>query len=282
MILVSQWRSSVCGFALVLLALSLMTLLSCSTDPDSESDTTRTGLPPVEGDTTSILMIGNSNLGRNDLAGTFTQLCEVRQRPVLVEKVIWLGQCLDYQALNIMTQNKIKEKQWDYVVLMGCASRVAYPGVASLTQVDWALDTLKQVIDENYSGSQTVYFMPWAYAEGGRWDTGEVFSRTEMQQIIRSNSLHLAQELDVTIAPVGLAFHEAITNGFEWQTLMHWDKTHPSPEGTYLALNTIYATLFQESTEFIRFSAGLEGDIALQLRLLGSSTVLDSLELWNI
>ncbi|MCF7823128.1 MAG: hypothetical protein K9N35_03060 [Candidatus Marinimicrobia bacterium] len=258
-----------------------LTILSCSTEPVHEREDDTPALPEIVGDSVSVLMIGNSNMGYNDLPGTFRELCEVRQRPVIVGKMIWYGRCLDYQAINIMTQNKIKERAWDYVVLLGCATRIAYPSEASWSGVKWAVDTLKQVIEKNYPASQTVYFLPWAYADGVTWTTGEVHSREEMQENILANSLSLSRDLDVILAPVGIAFKNTLSSGYMWQTLILGDRVHPQPQGTFLAVCTIYTTLFGESTELIPFTQGLNENTAFELRQIGSLTVLDSLELWN-
>jgi hypothetical protein len=92
------------------------------------------------------------------------------------------------------------------------------------------------------AGGKTVLLMAWPY-ERLNW-----VSQSEIAQAHRD----LGRELGAAVAPVGLAFQRALA---ERSTLamLGPDKEHESIHGTYLAANVIYATLFGESPEGLKY-----------------------------
>jgi hypothetical protein len=74
------------------------------------------------------------------------------------------------------------------------------------------------------------------------------------------------------VIPVGLAFAKSIALKPDLE-LYAPDKRHPSAAGTYLSAATTYAALFNRSPVGLKYSAGLNPEVALFLQQVAYDTV---------
>ena len=139
---------------------------------------------------------------------------------------------------------------WDAVVMQG----------HSLEAVDEERRPGLEAAAEKYAGlirdegAEPFIFMTWAYRD-----------RPEMTPVLNSVYSALGQRLDVTVAPVGLAFAEAIET-IPGVDLFDPDGFHPSRAGTYLAACVFYTVLRESSPVGNAYTAGLDDDLALELQ----------------
>jgi hypothetical protein len=91
----------------------------------------------------------------------------------------------------------------------------------------------KFVDDVRKSGARPVLLMAWAYKRLG-W--------ISMAQIAQAHR-DAARELNVEVAPVGLAWEKATKQRPDLDLFIE-DREHPSIYGTYLATAVVYATLY--------------------------------------
>lgn len=151
---------------------------------------------------------------------------------------------------------------WDAVVMQG----------HSLEAVDEERRPGLEAAAEKYAGlirdegAEPFIFMTWAYRD-----------RPGMTPELDSVYSALGQRLDVTVAPVGLVFAEAIDT-IPGVDLFDPDGFHPSRAGTYLAACVFYAVLRESSPVGNAYTAGLEDELALELQKVawrGVNTYLD-------
>jgi len=117
--------------------------------------------------------------------------------------------------------------------------------------------------DIKKTGAQPVLLMAWAYRRLG-W--------ISMQQIADAHRA-AADELGVTVAPVGLAWERAVRERPDLDLFMP-DREHPNISGTYLATAVVYATLFGANpTESSYVPAGIPAADATLLRRVAWDTV---------
>jgi hypothetical protein len=85
------------------------------------------------------------------------------------------------------------------------------------------------------TGARTVLYLTWARRH-----------MPEMQQGLTAAYTELGRLLDAEIAPVGIAWHNALAAdpGIE---LHKKDQSHPAPLGSYLAACVLFATFFRNS-----------------------------------
>ena len=225
---------------------------------------------------TQILFIGNSYTFSNDLPGILLNLAKEGGYDLKITMLAEGGWTLEKNAASQEILEWVKQPQWDYVVLQ---EQSVIP--SNLTEREQSMyPAVRQLNTEIQSaGAETILFMTWGRRDGmlqsGFSDFGE------MQAEIAKGYIEVANELNVIIAPVGVAWQRAIEQSAQfdlWQT----DGSHPSLTGSYLAACVFYAVVFQESPEGLAYVAGLDEEVGNQLQSIAAETVLGDLERWNI
>ena len=246
------------------------------------------GPDPEPGDLL-VLFIGSSYFAVNDMPGIFNQFADDAGKAVYVRRDVLSGNYLDYFAQSSSTEQVIQEQEWDYVVLQGGCQNAAYPDThheitpgSGYHPVYPALETLKAKVEANHSATKLVYMMPWAFEDGMTWVAGMTDTYLDMQQKIRDNTLSWADSLGILVAPVGWAWREVLSEERPLHFLHQFDWNHPSVRGSYLSAGVIYVSLMKESPEPVTYYAGLEAEEAQWFLSVGTGTVLDSLDLWNL
>ena len=134
------------------------------------------------------------------------------------------------------------------------------------TSVDNFRQYARMFVDEvRKNHGRPVLFMAWAYQRLG-W--------ISMQEIADAHR-RLGRELNVDVAPVGLAWHQA---GRQRPSLDMYgpDREHPSIAGTYLATCVVYATVYgNDPTGFKYVPAGVNAEDATFLQKVAWQTVQD-------
>ena len=150
-------------------------------------------------------------------------------------------------------------RQYDTVIMMDCSQCPIHP---QLQQAFF--DTVKKdaQILRNH-GARGVLFMSWAYKD-----------KPEMTQQLAEQYTRAGNDNDLLVIPAGIAFAKAIARmpGLE---LYQPDKRHPTVAGTYLAANTVYATLTHKSPVGAKYTAGLPPETAAMLQQAAWDAVQD-------
>ena len=178
-----------------------------------------------------ILFIGNSLTYSNEgLDYHLNQLVGSSNLPnsIEAESVVRPGATLESLWVATNAREAINEGNYDVVVLQEDLPE---------TEVETFYEYARKFIAEiEKVGAEPVLFMAWPYERLG-WIT--------MDEIAQAH-FGVAKELGVDVAPVGLAMEQAMKERPEIDMLAG-DAEHPSIYGTYLAVNTVYATIFGES-----------------------------------
>jgi hypothetical protein len=128
--------------------------------------------------------------------------------------------------------NKIRfnefERLFDVVIMQDCSQCPVHPQLKSLFH-EYAAKHSATVVEH---GARPVFLMTWAYE-----DKPEMTAQLAEQYTIAGNAN------DALVVPAGLAF-AAAREGRPGLNLYQRDRRHPSPEGTYLAALTMYASIF--------------------------------------
>jgi hypothetical protein len=231
---------------------------------------------PGAGKCTRVLFIGNSYTSVNDLPATFAALAKSGGHPVQTDAADEGGWTLADHLIASETANLLKSAQWDYVVLQEQSQvpaleqdreQIMYPAARTLVQQIKA------------SGSQPIFYMPWAHRDG--WPEEGMQTYEAMQAQIDAGYLGIAQELEVSVAPVGAAW-QAATQRYPQLDLWQSDNSHPTEQGTYLAACVFYAAIFRQSPVGLSYTAGLSADVAGELQTVAADTVLNNPAQWNL
>jgi lysophospholipase L1-like esterase len=125
------------------------------------------------------------------------------------------------------------------------------------TNVDYFRQYTRMFIERvRKNRARPVLFMAWAYPRLG-W--------ISMQEIARAHR-DLAKELNVDVAPVGLAWQQAFQQRPDLDMYAS-DREHPSIYGPYLATCVLYATIFnKDPTGFNYVPSGMTSEQAAFLQ----------------
>ena len=241
-----------------------------------------TGSQPEPGEI-KVLFIGSSYFSYNNLPGLFTALAGVNDKEVFVDYRIIDGKFLNYHAFSPVTLDKIKEQNWDFVVIQGVGRQMAYPDVFTDHPSYLALKELKKRISANSKSTKMMFCLPWAFEDGMVWMDGWTDLYDDMQEKIYTNTLAYAEDIGFVIAPVGMAWYRILEEkNYPLHYLHLSDWNHPSVKGSYVMACVIYSAIFKESTEGEEYDTSFPKEEALYFQEVASRTVLDSLELWHL
>jgi len=231
----------------------------------------------------SILFIGSSYFVYNNLPDIFEQLTNDVNKNVSIYSCMSNGLFLADHAEKQKTEDMINQEDWDFIVLQGVGSLMAYPDKITHHPIKPALIKLQEKIYSNSNSTKIVYCLPWAFEDGMTWLEGWTDNYSDMQLKIKNNTLEYAEEIGFDIAPVGVAWHTVLQDqNYPLHYLHLSDWNHPSMRGSYLMACTIYATLYQESLEDVKYYAGLPENETSYFQTVASRTVINNLELWNL
>jgi hypothetical protein len=163
-----------------------------------------------------------------------------------------------FDAGNRIVFNKL-DKLFDLAIMMDCSQCPVHPQLSKVF-VEYAkkhADTVRKY------GARPVFFMSWAYAD-----------MPEMTAQLAEAYTKAGNDNDVFVIPAGLAFARSVAQRPDLNLYVA-DKRHPSLAGTYLAANTVYASLFKKSPVGLKYSAGLDEGTARFLQTVAWETVLD-------
>jgi hypothetical protein len=211
-----------------------------------------------------VLFVGNSYTFYNNLPGRFAELMHSGGFDVEVGQSTNGGWSLSNHTMSSQTPDKIAGTEWHYVVLQ--EQSVVHNPEGGMYPAVRALDRQSEAV-----GARTVLFMTWGRQEG--LPKAGYPDYASMQAQIAANYVGIAAELDLILAPVGIAWQSALAQDPELD-LWSADGSHPSPTGTYLASCVFYAVVAGESPEGLAYTAGLPGQTARFLQLVAAETVM--------
>ncbi len=219
----------------------------------------------LRADDTSVLFIGNSHTGANDLPGLFEDLALAGGQSVYVDQSVFGGSTLEFHFANAQTRALVIEREWDRVVLQ---EHSLYPVIEH-----WRDESFYPAVRDYHeliisTGSQMALFMTWGYefAAGPYCVSGycspEFSGYFDMQAHLTAAYTAIAFEVDAMLAPVGEAFAAALTLDPD-SPLWLPDNYHPSAEGSYLAACVFYMRIYSDSPVGLEFYGGLDPARAL-------------------
>jgi hypothetical protein len=223
-----------------------------------------------------VLFIGNSYTSSNGLPDKFEKMAQSGGYRVNVAVVAPGGWTLADHLQSTETLEKIKGSDWDFVVLQ---EQSVIPSLvdARERQMFPAIRQLHAEIEA--VGADTVLFMTWGRRNGFPSEGHRDF--TNMQAALEAGYLKIGNELNLTIAPVGVAWWNGLRSAPQLDLWVE-DGSHPNIEGTYLAVCVLYAVIFGQSPEGLDYTAGLDVDWGLWFQKIAAESVTGDPDRWNL
>ena len=235
--------------------------------------------------TYDILFIGNSYTYYNDLPEMISNIANDFGDVINHDQSTPGGTSLYAHSQNQTTINKINQQSWDYVVLQDQSQRPSLsPSYVAASVYPYA-SQLVGLIDSNNICSEPIFYMTWGRKYGDQTNCNNyppVCTFLGMQERLRESYLSMGIDNQATVSPVGISFKNSIALDSTID-LYSPDHSHPSIYGSYLAACTFYSTIFKKSSVGCSYKpSAISNSEALFLQQVASSTVLDSMSVWNI
>ena len=232
-----------------------------------------------------VLFVGNSYTYVNDLPNLIKQIALSFGDTLIHESSTPGGSSFNAHSTNTQTLNKINQQQWDYIVLQAQSQEPSLsPGYVN-TNVFPAAQVLIDAIESNSLCIEPLFFMTWGRKFGDASNCipyPPVCTYLGMQERLKNRYLDMSFQHNASCSPVGMAWEKSIAID-NTLNLFSSDNSHPSIYGSYLAACTFYASIFKKSSVGSTYWPNvIDSATAYSLQQIGSSTVLDSLEVWNI
>jgi hypothetical protein len=195
---------------------------------------------------TTVLFIGNSYTYVNDMPGMFSAIAKSLGEEIHAEMIAPGGYSWQQHAQDKSTQDKIREKKWDFVVLQEQSQRPDWPDYQLEKDVIPPALQLNEIIHDGNPAVKTVFYETWGHKNG---DSGNCANLPEtctydgMQRRLSATYARLSRQTAGTLAPVGTAWRKIRTEHPEIE-LYAGDGIHPSRQGSYLAACVFYRALF--------------------------------------
>ena len=242
----------------------------------------------------SVLMMGNSYTGANNLATLVDDVMDADGYNATLGSLNSGGMKLPQHWSNVNTSGNqwnttLRGSPWDYVVLQDQSQVPSFPSTNSMWQDSKNASVLlsEAIADE---GGETVLFMTWGYRNG---DSLNSFNNnfTAMQARLTEGYTRYAENISsaghaVWMAPVGLAFktvHDGVVAdgddptvaGNLFYDLYTSDGSHPSLSGSYLAACVFHATVTGETCAGSTDTVSLNSSTKLALQQAADDTVFN-------
>ena len=224
---------------------------------------------------TQVLFIGNSHTFNHDVPGLFESMARAGGHSVKADMVAHGGWTLLDHAQSSETIEKIRSSEWDYVVLQEQGDVPSFPGSREREMYP-AIRGLHNEISA--SGADTVLLMTWGHRDGSLAEG--VGGYGAESAVVETAYVKIGNELDVAIAPVGVAWWLAMQSDPD---LALWvdDGNHATKEGSYLAASVLYHVILGQSPEGNDYTAGIADDWALFFQTVAAETVSANESRWN-
>jgi hypothetical protein len=207
-----------------------------------------------------VLFIGNSYTFYNNLPQMVSDLADSAGVRIEVEAVTEGGAWLRDHLRDGVAGERIGSGDFDYVVIQ---EQSAVPSDLNLAREQMYPSAISFSSEAAAAGATLVLFETWGHLSGFS-QTGHS-SYNSMQNEINSTYHELSELLGKPLAPAGEAWQISL-NSARGIRLHDPDKSHPTPEGSYLAALVIAATITGVSPEEMTADLGVPTAVANLLR----------------
>jgi PKD repeat protein len=237
------------------------------------------------GQSYEVLFLGNSYTYYNNMPQQVADLASSFGDTINYDSNTPGGATFNGHSTNAATLAKIRQQDWDYVVLQAQSQEPSFSPWQVANDVYPYAQILVDSIAQNSLSTEPLFFMTWGRKYGDQQNCAAyppICTYQGMQNRLRQSYLEMAATHNASASPVGISWQNAMALDSTID-LYSTDNSHPSIYGSYLAACTFYSSLFKKSCVGSSFwPTGIDSATAVFLQSVASSTVLDSLAVWKI
>lgn len=234
--------------------------------------------------TKNVLFLGNSYTEVNNLPSLIKNIANSTGNDIVYDSNTPGGYTLQGHAGNNISQSKIMQGNWDFVVLQEQSQIPSFPDNYVNTNMFPYAKKLDSLINHYNPCAETIFYMTWGRKNG---DTSNCASNPVictyigMDNAIRNRYEMMANQNQAILSPVGAVWRYIRTN-FPSIELYSSDESHPSLEGSYAAACAFYTVIFRENPNLITYNSTLDPVVAAQIRAATQVVVYNQMAQWNV
>lgn len=226
------------------------------------------------------LFLGNSYTYFNTLPVLIDSIARTKGDVLAHDQNTPGGYTFQQHVGNASSMAKIRQGNWDFVILQEQSQRPSFPDAQVATDVYPYAQRLNDTIEKYNACGETMFFMTWGRENGDpQWTPISTYDG--MQGRLRNTYLTMTADNNAVCSPVG-AVWKYVRDSFPTIGLYNTDGSHPSLAGSYLAACTFYASMYRKSPVGSSYYAGLNASIAQNLQTAAAKVVLDSINNWYL
>jgi len=235
-------------------------------------------------ETKRVLFLGNSYTGVNNLPQMIADVALSLGDTLIFDSNTPGGYTLNGHSTNAISQAKIAQGGWDFVVLQEQSQLPAFPySQFSTASLPYSITLCNQIRAAN-SCAKPLFYMTWGRKNGDQANCAiypPLCTYSGMQGQLRERYLLMGDTNIAEVAPVGAVWRELRANNANID-LYQSDESHPSLEGSYLAACTFYASIFHKSPVGAAVPPTMFVMDAQAIQNQANQTVFDSINVWMI
>ena len=243
----------------------------------------------AQGISKRVLFLGNSYIYTNNLPQMIANMASSVGDTLVFDQNTPGGYYLYEHWNDSISTNKIKNGNWDYVILQEQSLAPALPDdlfFGNLMPYTYRLDSLINTYNEC---AETVFYRTWG-RKNGEITYCSVYTPypwpyfctyAAMDSVLKVRYQLMADSNNAVVAPVGSVWNYIRKNNPSIE-LYELDESHPTLLGTYAAACTFYAVLFRKNPLLINYTAGLTGATSDAIKNAAKHVAYDSLLAWNV
>ena len=232
----------------------------------------------------NVLFIGNSQTYVNDLPFITQNIASSVGDNLIYDESTFGGYSFLNHLNNETTLSKIRQGNWDYVVLQG---RSGWPSLEDSFVETNVYPYAKQLNDSilKYNPcSKTVFYHTWGYQNGysfycPTWPP--VCTYEGMDDLLQLRYPIMAEDNEAILSPVGPVWRY-LNETPPIINLYDPDGTHPSLSGSYAGALTFYTILFNKDPNLVDFNPGIFPIEITQIKDAVTNVVYNDLSQWYI
>lgn len=250
----------------ILLIVISIILISCTINNPFTDDTEM-----------SVLFLGNSFTGYNNMPGMFSFLSDKAGKGTYVDYVIKYGASMREVIGDSIVYKKFRERKWDAIVIQSDYD-IAYTYKRS--QIIQSLLAFRDSVSDMNEDADIYLASVWAPVDGYITDANDTLTYEEFQDMLTEGTDYTANALEFHIVPAGYVWSALRNETIDYK--YDDDGYHPGIAGSYIYACAAYCAVYCSAVSGIGYYAGVEEREAVLIQGCSDSIIIKNIGRWNL
>lgn len=230
------------------------------------------------------LFLGNSYTYYNDLPRLVSDIATSMGDTLVYDSNAPGGYRFMQHLTNNVSLSKIRQGNWDYVVLQEQSQMPSFPLSQVEVEVFPYARSLDSLINAQNPCAETAFYMTWGRQNGDASNCANwppICTYNGMDSLLAERYMTMTTDNNAIVSPVGAVWKHLRQNNPSIN-LYQSDQSHPLLAGSYAAACAFYTIFFRKDPSLITFSSTLPAADAAAIRTAVKTIVYDHLSDWKV